>query len=111
MVSELAVLGSAPALDLGTFLSLPDVLVWESEDVTEEDAWRQLAPVLEALSTARKARSLALQNFGVAFLYNIVAVPFAVAGFVTPLIAAIVMSTSSILVTVNAARLAGGSKP
>jgi Cu2+-exporting ATPase len=68
----------------------------------------QLAPVLEILSTAKKARSLSLQNFGVAFLYNIVAVPFATAGFVTPLIAAIVMSTSSILVTVNAARLAGG---
>ena len=35
-------------LDLGTFLSLPDVLVWESEDVPEEDAWNQLEPVLEA---------------------------------------------------------------
>jgi uncharacterized protein (TIGR00255 family) len=35
-------------LDLGTFLSLPDVLAWESEDVTEEDAWSQLEPVLEA---------------------------------------------------------------
>ena len=63
---------------------------------------------METLSTAKKARSLALQNFGVAFVYNIIAVPFAMAGFVTPLIAAIVMSTSSILVTLNAARLAGG---
>jgi uncharacterized protein (TIGR00255 family) len=35
-------------LDLGTFLSLPDVLAWESEDVTEEDAWIQLEPALEA---------------------------------------------------------------
>jgi Cu2+-exporting ATPase len=70
----------------------------------------RLAPVLEALSTAKRARSLSLQNFGVAFCYNIVAVPFAMAGYVTPLIAAIVMSTSSILVTLNAARLAGGPK-
>jgi P-type Cu2+ transporter len=66
-----------------------------------------LAPVLEVQSTAKRARNLALQNFGVAFCYNIVAVPFAMAGYVTPLIAAIVMSTSSILVTLNAARLAG----
>jgi P-type Cu2+ transporter len=70
---------------------------------------QRLAPVLEVLSTAKRARSLTLQNFGVAFCYNIVAVPFAMAGYVTPLIAALVMSTSSILVTLNAARLAGGS--
>jgi Cu2+-exporting ATPase len=69
-----------------------------------------LAPVLEILATAKRARALSLQNFGVAFCYNIVAVPFAMAGYVTPLIAAIVMSTSSILVTLNAARLAGGSR-
>jgi Cu2+-exporting ATPase len=67
----------------------------------------RLAPVLEVLSTAKRARNLAYQNFGVAFVYNIIAVPFAMAGYVTPLIAAIVMSTSSILVTLNAARLAG----
>ncbi|MGB6702022.1 heavy metal translocating P-type ATPase [Methyloceanibacter sp.] len=70
----------------------------------------RLAPVLEVLSTAKRARNLSLQNFGVAFCYNIVAVPFAMAGYVTPLIAAIVMSTSSILVTLNAMRLAGMGK-
>ena len=70
----------------------------------------RLAPVLEVLSTAKRARNLSLQNFGVAFCYNIVAVPFAMAGYVTPLIAAIVMSTSSILVTLNATRLAGMRK-
>ncbi|MCA9729731.1 MAG: YicC family protein [Candidatus Eisenbacteria bacterium] len=35
-------------LELGTFLSLPDVLTWESEDVTEDDAWAQLEPALVA---------------------------------------------------------------
>ena len=72
---------------------------------------QRLAPVLDVISTSKQARSLAFQNFGVAFCYNIVAVPFAMAGFVTPLIAAVVMSTSSILVTVNAARLAGRRGP
>ncbi|HXG79677.1 MAG TPA: HAD-IC family P-type ATPase, partial [Methyloceanibacter sp.] len=67
----------------------------------------RLAPVLEALHTGRRARAMALQNFGVALVYNVICVPLAMAGFVTPLLAAIVMSTSSILVTANAARLAG----
>ncbi len=69
---------------------------------------RNLSPVLEAVNTGSRARSMAFQNFGVALVYNAICVPLAVAGFVTPLIAAVVMSTSSILVTLNAARLAGG---
>jgi Cu2+-exporting ATPase len=67
----------------------------------------KLAPILDAISTAKQARSMALQNFAVALVYNVVCVPLAMAGLVTPLIAAIAMSTSSILVTANAARLAG----
>ena len=70
----------------------------------------KLAPVLEAIATAKRARSMALQNFAVAAGYNAVCVPFAMAGLVTPLIAAIIMSSSSILVTLNAARLAGGGR-
>ena len=67
-----------------------------------------LAPILDAISTAKRARAMALQNFAVALVYNVICVPLAMVGMVTPLIAAIVMSTSSILVTANAARLAGG---
>jgi Cu2+-exporting ATPase len=67
----------------------------------------KLAPILDAISTAKQARSMALQNFAVALVYNVICVPLAMAGMVTPLIAAIAMSTSSILVTANAARLAG----
>lgn len=71
---------------------------------------RALSPVLEAVNTGSRARAMAFENFGVALVYNIICVPLAVAGFVTPLIAAVVMSTSSILVTLNALRLAGGKE-
>jgi Cu2+-exporting ATPase len=71
----------------------------------------KLAPALDAISIGRKTRSMALQNFAVALVYNVICVPLAMAGVVTPLIAAIVMSTSSILVTANAARLAGRGRP
>jgi P-type Cu2+ transporter len=64
-----------------------------------------LAPVLETLGVARAAHRMALENFAIAIGYNLIFVPLAVAGHVTPLLAAIAMSVSSLAVTANALRL------
>ena len=64
-----------------------------------------LAPVVEAIAVARRADSLVRQNFALAFLYNGVTIPLAVLEVVTPLLAAVAMSASSLVVIGNALRL------
>ena len=65
---------------------------------------RKLAPVRFAMSTSQIARVRAMQNFGLAALYNALAIPAAMSGHVTPLVAALAMSGSSIVVTLNSLR-------
>ncbi len=68
----------------------------------------RLAVIPWAISVARRAHALMRQNIAISLVYNVVAVPLAVAGLVTPAIAAAAMAASSITVVLNALRVERG---
>jgi P-type Cu2+ transporter len=66
---------------------------------------QDMAPVADALRIARQSTRRIRENFGLSAAYNVVAVPLALMGLATPLMAALAMSLSSITVSLNALRL------
>ncbi len=99
-------LNDAPSLVSATVSMSPS----SAMDITQNAAdivfqGEKLQPVIIAWQVARKANILVKQNFMLAVIYNIIAIPMAVMGYVTPLIAAIAMSGSSLIVIGNSFRI------
>lgn len=65
----------------------------------------RLKPVITVLDMGRLSRTRIRENFIMTIIYNVCAIPLAVAGYVTPLVAALAMSLSSLAVILNAFRL------
>jgi P-type Cu2+ transporter len=71
----------------------------------------RLDAIVQTVRASRQALRVIRQNLAWAVLYNAIALPLAMSGLVTPLVAAIGMSSSSLVVVVNALRLARRAKP
>ncbi|MGC2025210.1 HAD-IC family P-type ATPase, partial [Bradyrhizobium sp.] len=104
-------LNDAPALAAAHASISPISAVHMSQSVADAVfLGEQLAPIQTAIVISRKALLLMRQNLWLAVMYNALAVPIAVAGLATPLIAAAAMSGSSLLVILNALRARSGVK-
>ncbi len=93
-------------------LALADVSVSPSTamDISQNAAdiifqGEKLYPIKELFNLSTKTQKLVRQNFAIALCYNLLAIPLAMMGYVTPLLAALAMSSSSIIVITNALRL------
>jgi len=101
-------LNDAPAL-AAAHVSLSPI---SAADLTQAQAdavflGDRLQPVQDTIAISRRADRLMRQNLGIALVYNLIAVPLAFFGHVTPLVAALAMSGSSTIVTLNALRARG----
>jgi Cu2+-exporting ATPase len=95
----------APALaaaDIGVSIASGTDLAADAADaVLLED---RLSAVPELFAVTRGTNRRLKQNLGWAFCYNAVAIPLALAGVLNPLLAALAMASSSLLVVTNSAR-------
>ncbi len=79
-----------------------DIAIEVSDVVLLDD---RLTTLADAFSISRRTFAAVKQNLGFSIVYNVITVPLAVMGYVTPLIAAISMSLSSLVVVANSSRI------
>lgn len=99
-------INDAPALASATasvsLASASDISRTASDIVLQND---KLSNLPFAIKIAKSAQRRVSQNLWLAVIYNLFAIPLAVFGLVNPLIAALAMSGSSLIVTLNALRV------
>lgn len=98
-------INDAPALTLAdisiSFSNASDISQNSADIIIQQD---KLYPILQIISSIKKANRIMKQNLAISLIYNSLAVPFAIFGYVTPLFAVIAMSSSSLLVLFNSLR-------
>ena len=99
-------LNDAGALSLAHASVTPGTAIDISQAASDAVYTGSIASLPVLLKLSRRTRSVMLENFTFAALYNLVAIPIAVTGHATPLVAALAMSFSSVAVSLNAIRLA-----
>lgn len=104
-------LNDGPALAAG-HASLAPASASDVSQLTADGVFMgdSLEPAAVAVRTARRTIRVVKQNFALAIGYNLFAVPLAIAGQVTPLVAAVAMSGSSLIVVANALRLRSAAR-
>jgi Cu2+-exporting ATPase len=101
-------LNDSPALAAASVSASPSTAADVSQTVADlVFQGARLGPVAVAMEAARRSRSVMRQNLMLSIGYNVLMVPLAVCGWVTPWLAAAAMSSSSLLVMANSLRLHG----
>jgi Cu2+-exporting ATPase len=98
-------LNDAPALaaaDVGIAIARGADLATATADVVLVGS--RLTALAEVVTLARRTRTIIRENLALAVAYNVVAIPLAVAGHVSPLAAAVLMPASSLVVLLNTVR-------
>ncbi len=104
-------MNDSPALAAASVSASPSTAADVSQTVADlVFQGAKLEPVVIALQTARQAKAVMRQNLALSIGYNAIMVPLAIAGWVTPWLAAAAMSSSSLLVMANSLRLHKGAK-